>query len=131
MRLWAAASFAFLLGCGAADQTRSARDDDESMLVNVNPRINICPHFEGAFILPQSIPRSTSAFIAVRTVDPDGNELDLAYEWSAGSGAFTAPDRPTTDYTCEAEGDQTLTLVATDVDSCDAWLHLDVTCLSQ
>ena len=131
MRVWtAAASFVFL-GCGAADQTRTAQGDDADMLVSVNPRINVCPHFEGSFILPQSIPIDSASFIAVRAVDPDGTDDELAYAWSADSGAFTAPERATTEYRCAAQGNQTLTLVATDADQCDAWLHIDVTCLSQ
>ena len=131
MRVWAAFSFACAVGCGAAEQTRTTQEDDPSMLVEVNPRINICPHFEGSFILPQSIPLDSSSFIAVRTVDPDGSASDLSFAWYAESGVFSAPARPTTEYRCVAQGEQTLTLVATDADLCDAWLHIDVTCLSQ
>jgi hypothetical protein len=131
MRLAATASFALLLGCGAGDQTRAARDDSgDTKLVYAHPTINICPHFEGSFILPQSIPLDTSAFIAVRAVKPDSN-VELTYRWSATSGEFTAPTRPTTEYRCGDLGDQTLTVVAVDEADCEVPLHLDVTCLTQ
>ena len=127
-----AASFALLLGCGAADQTKAARsDDEENKLVDVTPGLNLCPRFEGSIILPQSIPVDGTAFIAVRAVDPDADDLDLAYSWSASAGEFSKPDESVTDYRCGEPGDQVLTVNARDTSDCDTELHLDVTCLSE
>ena len=130
--LVAAASFALLSGCGSADQTRAARDEEATPeLVDFSPAINVCPRFEGSLILPQSIPHAGAAFIAVRAVDPDADDLTLTFAWSATSGDFSAPERPVTEYRCADDGDQALTIVTRDASNCDRALHLDVTCLSE
>ena len=129
--LVAAVSFAFLAGCGSADETRAAQDEPQDTDVSVHPAINVCPHFEGAYILPQSIPLGSSALIGVRAVDPDASYLHLKFSWSATSGTFSDPDRPTTEYRCDALGDQSLTVVAVDASRCDAEYHIVVTCLSE
>lgn len=127
-----AASFVLLLGCGSADQTRAARSDDEdNKLVDISPGLNLCPRFEGSIILPQTIPVAGTAFIAVRATDPDADDLDLKYAWSATSGEFSEPSESVTEYTCGEPGEQSLTVTALDAADCDVELHLDVTCLSE
>jgi hypothetical protein len=127
----AAASFALLLGCGAADANKSERDDDGSDLIEVNALVNLCPRFEASFILPQAIPRDASAFVAVRAADPDGAGRKVQLEWSATSGEFTDPELPITQYRCDELGAQQLTATVTDRSGCDTSLHIDVTCLSE
>ena len=134
MRIGLTAGCLLLFGCGTADQTRAVRGEEggaESSSIDVNPKINLCPHFASTFLSPQAVPVGSSAFISVRAVDPDSSAAELVYRWSAAAGSFTSPTEPTTEYLCAEVGEQTLTLVATDAASCDARLHLDVTCLNQ
>jgi hypothetical protein len=132
MRVVAAAvSVACLLGCGSADETRTVKPDDEAHTLEFTPTLNLCPHFEGSFILPQTIAPGAVALLGVRAVDPDGDDLAISYGWSALSGAFTKPDRPVTEYSCDALGDQPLNVTATDSANCDATLQVSVTCLSE
>jgi len=120
-----------LLGCGAAEQTDSGpgAPPESSGLTDFDPAVNVCPHFEGSLILPQTVLEGEYAFIAVRATDPDADDLSLTYRWSAPSGEFSSPLEPTTEYRCAVGGVQPLTVVASDLRSCDVELQLDITCI--
>ncbi|HYQ14414.1 MAG TPA: hypothetical protein VEQ58_01610 [Polyangiaceae bacterium] len=127
-----AASFALLVGCGAGDSTRAERPAQSvADPVGVTPQINACPLFEASLVLPQAIPFDSAAVIAVRAADPDADDLDLSYSWTATSGRFSEADNAVTEYRCDELGDQALTVTARDAAKCDVDLHIDVTCLSE
>ena len=120
-----------LIGCGSAPQTEFTQDADSGVVVEIVPAVNVCPYFERALIIPQAIAPGVSAVIVVKATDPDGVDSSLVYDWSAASGSFSTPNRPTTTYKCGALGAQVLTATAEDVHGCRGQLALDVTCTSQ
>ena len=119
-----------LLGCGSADQTRAVPPPDDSLL-NVTENVNLCPHFEGSLILPQTIPPGVLAIVVVRAVDPDGNDAALTYDWSLTAGAFSETLGPSTKYSCTDLGPQVLTVVTKDAHDCHVSLDIGVSCLDK
>lgn len=118
-------------GCGAADGTPTAPDDDDGPTsVAFTHDANTCPLFEGSLVLPRAILAGENALVAVRAVDPDADDLTLKYHWSAATGEFTEPTLPITEYRCSERGPQLLTVVASDQRDCDVQLQLDVLCVA-
>ncbi len=126
------ATLALVLGCGAADETRTAREEpiDDSLL-NVAGNVNICPHFLGSLVLPQSISAGQTAVIIARAVDPDGDDAALTFDWNASAGTLSETVRSATKYSCTDTGGQVLTVVTKDARDCHVALDIDVACLDE
>jgi hypothetical protein len=97
--------------------------------VHVTENVNLCPHFEGSLVLPQTIPPETKAIVIVRGVDPDGDSAALTYEFSVSAGELSETVGPSTKYSCTELGPQVLTVVTKDAHDCHAKLDIDVTCM--
>jgi len=91
--------------------------------------VNVCPRFAGSLVMPQRILPDESAFIAVRAVDPDALDTQLAFSWTATSGTFTASDKSVTNYRCAQVGSEQLTVVARDHQGCTSELTIAVECI--
>ena len=117
--------------CGSGDHAQIARANEDPQLVDFESKINICPTFLGSAASPTQIPAKESAQILVLADDPDGDDSDLEFEWSAGSGTFTTPRRSLTEYRCDKPGVRVLHVVARDSDGCASALDVGVTCLAQ
>lgn len=124
-------AFLALLGCGSGEQTPSqgsAGASDEQ--AQVSSGVNVCPIFEGSLVMPQRINPGQSSAIVVRATDPDAPDSQLVFSWTAASGSFSASDKKTTSYRCEAPGMQRLTFTATDRVGCISTLNVDVECVA-
>jgi hypothetical protein len=115
------------LSCGAADSVRAARPDDPPD-VGVESQINSCPSFAFSLVLPKQIAAGEIATVAAFAIDPDSDDTQLGYVWSATSGDFAAPTASLTEYTCTESGPQVLRVTTSDPDGCENNLDLDVTC---
>ena len=120
-----------VLGCGAADRVDVPDAGDPNTETRVASGINVCPHFEGALILPQRIAPDESAFIAVRATDPDAADSLLIFAWSAMSGTFSSSDEPVTNYSCSKLGAEQLTVTAKDRLGCGSDLTISVECIAR
>ena len=119
-----------LLSCGAADHAQVPPTESPDAGTQVASGVNVCPHFEGSLILPQRIRPSESALVAVRVSDPDGDDSQLVFTWSATSGAFSSSDKAVTDYSCSEVGLQQLTFKAQDRQGCSSDMTIAVECIS-
>ena len=117
-----------VLGCGVADRVDAG---DPGAETRVASGVNVCPHFEGALILPQRIAPDETAFIAVRATDPDAADSLLIFAWSAMSGTFTFSDEPVTNYSCSKLGAEQLTVTAKDRPGCSSDLTISVECVAR
>jgi hypothetical protein len=121
-----------LFGCGSGEQTPSPDlSAPEQPYIQVDPTINVCPTFAGSLVIPEDIGPGVAAEIVILVNDPDGPNAKLAFSWSAMSGVFSKPDRPTTSYTCDALGPEALTIAARDVAGCTNKLTLNVVCVDK
>ena len=91
---------------------------------------NLCPVFAYHMLLPHDVDPGDSADATVWVVDPDDEEAELRFAWSATSGIFSDPWLPETKYSCAASGLQGLTLQVRDPRGCERSLELEVNCLS-
>lgn len=127
----AAAVLWLQVGCSAADQTRTARDEPpEQEVVDVNTNVNLCPRFDGSLIVPQTIQPGQTAVVVVNASDPDGDSATLTYEWSATSGSIVESEGPGAKYSCGDAGPQILTVTTKDARGCHAKLEIHLSCLS-
>jgi hypothetical protein len=124
------ASLVSLCGCSSTDRSGQAAEPD-GQLLNVDQDFNVCPEFQGSIVLPQTIPLAQQAFVAVRAIDPDGDDSSLTYAWSATSGMLSDPTRAATHYDCRSAGAQILSVVTEDARNCHARLDIAVTCLAR
>jgi hypothetical protein len=115
------------LSCGVADSVRAPRADDPPD-VGVQSQINSCPSFAFSLVLPKQIAAGETATVAAFAIDPDSDDTQLGYVWSATSGDFAAPTASLTEYTCTESGPQVLRVTTSDPDGCEDNLDLDVTC---
>jgi hypothetical protein len=126
----AAVAFVLLPGCGAADQSHAARDDEPPKPV-AGVQTNVCPIFEASFVLPKLVLADAPAFVAVRATDPDADDQRITYQWTATAGTFSEPTLPVTEYRCDELGDQVLTAIASDATNCGVAIHINVTCVAE
>jgi hypothetical protein len=113
------------VGCGAADQTRYEREETPQAVTHTNA----CPSFNWFRLLPRSPVVGEPTEIVVDVIDPDAPSSELTLAWQAPSGVFSEPELAITDYTCDEQGPQTLTLSAQDALECTKVLDLIVQCL--
>ncbi|HKY39219.1 MAG TPA: hypothetical protein VJN18_24945 [Polyangiaceae bacterium] len=118
-----------LFGCGSADQTRTARDEEPE--TSIEPYVNICPRFHGALVVPKTLPLGEYAVVVAIAEDPDAPHATLRYQWSASSGELSNPDGANTEYRCSEVGDQLLSLVARDELDCAAQIDIEMYCLER
>jgi hypothetical protein len=123
-------------GCGAADQT-SADYERPPEPVRATATTNVCPEFSWWLLLPKKLRLGETTEVIVNVTDPDAPASPLAFEWVSPVGAFSEPAGveglgdlvlAQTAYTCEASGQQRLTLSARDESDCTSTLDLDVLC---
>ena len=99
--------------------------------LHVGPQ-NLCPVLHSTFVGPEQVAAGGTADVEVvagdaAPGDPEGGAL--TYAWTATSGSFADPSAHATQYTCDASGVQTLTVVISDGDtSCDQTVTIDVAC---
>jgi hypothetical protein len=115
------------LSCGSADSVRAVQDDPPPD-VGVDTKINSCPSFAFSLVLPKQIRAGEVATVAAFAIDPDSDDTQLDYAWSATSGDFSAPTDSLTEYRCAESGPQVLRVTTSDPDGCENNLDLDVTC---
>ena len=120
-------SSSLVLSCGAADSVRADRPEDPPD-VGVESQINSCPSFAFSLVLPKQIATGEIATVAAFAIDPDSDDTQLGYAWSATSGDFAAPTASLTEDTCIESGPQVLRVTTSDPDGCENNLDLDVTC---
>ncbi len=126
----ALASALAICGCSSAEQTDSGPSDADQLVgVNVGSKENVCPHFESAFVLPQTLAPKEISTIDVRATDPDGKDSALQYSWSATSGSLMVLDQPTTKYQCDKTGQQVLTVITSDPQGCRRALNIEISCV--
>lgn len=132
LRLALLGSAAICFACSASDQTRAKPEEEpEHEILNVAQDFNVCPHFEGSIVLPQTIPPGQQAVIVVRAVDPDGDDRALSYAWSATSGELSETTAGSTKYLCDETGPQIVSIVTTDARNCHVQLDIAVNCLER
>jgi hypothetical protein len=119
------------LSCGTADHVaaRPPPDQDASADTQVASKVNVCPRFDGSLALPQKITPDQTAVLLVTASDPDGNDAQLVFTWSAPNGSFNPSDKPVTNYNCSKLGVQQLTISARDEQGCSSALSLSVECV--
>jgi hypothetical protein len=118
-----------VIGCGSAPAIDASDEMDSGAFVQVDPEVNAGPVFDRALIIPFDISPTASAAIAVKASDPDGTDTSLVYRWTAASGTFSKPDRPTTAYSCGNLGPQVLQVSAQDGHGYIGYLALKVNCI--
>ena len=114
-------------GRDAPDATPDGTTDatgDAGVPVSIKVTGDHCPTV-GAAASPQSAPTGRSISISAEGQDQDGDVL--SFHWSASSGTFSAPDARMGQYTCEAAGEQILTIAVSD-GRCSAESVVPVTC---
>jgi hypothetical protein len=127
----AACAALFAFACGAGDHVAIPPvEADGGTETHIASGVNLCPHFDGSLLLPQSLHPNESAYVQVSASDPDAPDSQLVFSWSASSGAFSASDKPVTNYTCAKLGTAQLTVTAKDQQGCTADLNLFVACVS-
>jgi hypothetical protein len=124
------------LGCGATDRATADHDrPPEPALATVVT--NVCPEFSWWLLLPKRLRLGETTEVIVNVTDPDAPAAPLEFEWASAAGAFSEPTGvegleelvlAQTAYTCEASGQQRLTLSARDESDCTSTLDLDVLC---
>lgn len=131
-QLWLIGGAAACFACSAADETRRVPDEGpEAQLLNVAQDFNVCPHFEGSLVLPQTIAPGQQAVIGVRGVDPDGEDAALTYDWSVTSGELMETGHGYAKYSCDETGPQIVSIVTTDARDCHVQLDIAVNCLER
>lgn len=120
------------LACSASDESKKVPEDEpDAQELNVAQDFNICPHFEGSIVLPQTIAPAQEAVIVVRAVDPDGDDAKLSYAWSVSAGVLTETVGGSAKYLCNETGPQIVSIVTTDARNCHAQLDIAVNCLER
>jgi len=125
--LGATCALALLSGCGAADGTKTAREqapDD----VKIDTGINACPSFIYTMVLPEAIRSGEVATVMAFATDPDWDDNKLKYVWSATSGGFDSPNDSLSQYTCADSGPQVLSVTTSDPEGCENNLDFHVVC---
>jgi hypothetical protein len=115
------------LSCGTAEQVRFVRDEPPPQ-PGIETKINACPSFTFSMVLPKQIRPGELATVLAFAVDPDSDDTQLRYAWSATSGDFVAPADSLTEYACVGSGAQVLRVTTSDPDGCDINVDFDVTC---
>lgn len=127
---------AALAGCGAADQTTAGYEPPHEP-ARATATTNLCPEFSWWLLLPKSLRLGETTEVIVNVTDPDAQASPLEFEWASPVGAFSEATGvegleelvlAQTAYTCEASGQQRLTLSARDESDCTSTLDLDVLC---
>jgi hypothetical protein len=119
------------LSCGTADHVavRPPPDQDAGTDTQVASKVNVCPRFDSSLALPQKITPEQTAVLIVTASDPDGNDSQLVFAWSAPNGSFNPSDKPVTNYNCSQPGIQQLTITAKDEQGCSSSLSIRVECI--
>ncbi|MCA9529224.1 MAG: hypothetical protein KC543_03715 [Myxococcales bacterium] len=118
------------LNCGTTPEDHRG-DVEVDGDFNIVPQ-NLCPVLHSTFVLPEAVATGGTADVEVvagdsAPGDPEGGAL--TYSWSATSGSFADATANATQYTCDADGTQTLTVVVSDGDpTCDLTVTLEVVC---
>jgi len=124
------------VGCGAADSTNADYDRPPEP-VRATAHTNVCPEFSWWLLLPKRLRLGETTEVIVNVTDPDAPASPLQFEWASPAGAFSEGTGvegletlvlAQTAYTCEASGEQRLTLSARDESDCTSTLDLDVLC---
>jgi hypothetical protein len=124
------------VGCGAGERTISDYQRPPDPL-QATASTNVCPTFGWWLLLPKSLRLGETTEVIVNVSDPDAPASPLQFEWASSVGAFSEATGvegledlvlAQTAYTCEASGQQRLTLSARDESDCTSTLDLDVLC---
>ncbi len=108
---------------------------DEMSLVTIfmqqveppDPYYNTAPRFTGLSVSAYSVAPGGTISLSVTAEDPDPGD-SLTYAWSAGSGTFSTPDSPSTDWTAPASSGSILLQVhASDDSGATAVLEIGIT----
>ncbi len=119
-----------LTACGSADSTRAERALPSDP-VGVSTEVNLCPTFAYAMILPQALQLDEEASVVAFATDPDSDDAQLLYAWTATAGDFNDPSSAWAQYRCAAPGDQVLSVTASDPDGCEKRLDFEINCASK
>jgi hypothetical protein len=120
-------AFALLSGCGAADGTKTVREEPPDDL-NLDTSVYVCPTFIYTMVLPQAIRPGEMATVAAFATDLNFDDNKLKYVWSATSGDFDKPNDSLSRYICADAGPQVLNVTASDPDGCENHLDFNVVC---
>lgn len=97
--------------------------------VRVNGELNVCAELIKAVVSP--LQTSVGNDIDLMATAQDAEDDPIGYEWTALVGSIAAPSEPLTVYTCEAEGDDEITISVSDDggESCMSSWTVPVTCV--
>jgi hypothetical protein len=98
--------------------------------LRVDGKFNICAALRQVVVSP--LQTSVGNDIELESVaDDEEGDNTIQYQWTATGGSFTDPSAPSTDYTCEEVGEQSVTIEVSDdgfVWCVDSWT-INVTCV--
>jgi hypothetical protein len=97
----------------------------------VHGTFNFCPVFNFQLVVPPDIHPTEAADITVIASDPDADDNELTFSWSATSGSFSEPSLPETAYRCDGPGYQVLKVSARDAEGCETVLEIEANCLRE
>ena len=87
---------------------------------------NACPVLVKVVVAPLSASIGEDIDVFAAATDEDGGTL--TYAWAGTGGSFADSAAQSTKYTCEEEGNQSITVTVTDPQSCTATRTAQVTC---
>lgn len=119
-----------LAACGSADSARAQRTLPPEP-IDVSTEVNLCPSFAYAMILPQALRLDEEASVVALATDPDSDDAELLYAWSATSGDFDDPTNAWAQYRCSGPGRQVLSVTTSDPEGCAKRLDFEITCASK
>ena len=94
----------------------------------VNGQINVCPLVESLQANPAEVEVGHSIELSALGSDADNGPSPLAYSWTATSGTFSDASSAKTTFTCTAAGSSTITVSASDGDTCPGTRSVTVSC---
>lgn len=96
--------------------------------VRATGKFNVCAELSKVVVSPLQTSVGSTIDLASAAVDVEGDPI--AYQWSGTGGTFADPQAASTTYTCEEEGDQSITIEVSDddFDYCVGAWTVAVTC---
>jgi len=88
---------------------------------------NTCPVLTQASVSPMRVSVGGDVEVSAVATDIDGD--DIVYLWTGSGGTFADPAAPSTTYTCEAAGSQSITITVSDAGSCSVTRSAQITCV--
>ncbi|MGB8330084.1 MAG: hypothetical protein WCE62_08135 [Polyangiales bacterium] len=92
-----------------------------------HPMTNTCPVLTQASVSPMRVSVGGNIEVSAVATDVDGD--DIVYLWTGSGGSFADPAAPSTTFTCEAAGSQSITITVSDAGSCSTTRSAQVTCV--